>query len=298
MASAFRIPDRKKFFPFIVLAIGMAGVSSGSTFAKLADAHPFVKSAYRLSFASLVFWPAAILFYRDEFKKLKKRDLAVTLSAGAFLAIHFATWMTSLDYTTVASSLMLVNTVPLWIALFNTASGKGRPSRTMWFCMLCAVVGSSIVGYGDLAFSGKALLGDALALAGGIAAAAYIICGGEVRAKLSLFPYAALCYGSAALIIWCVVFFMGLDATGFPARTWLAFIGMALFAQVLGHSSYNWALGYFSTGFVAIALLGEPIGGTILAYVIFGEFPAAFKMAGLVMLLVSIAMAARNENPR
>jgi drug/metabolite transporter (DMT)-like permease len=295
MASASSVPDRKKFFPFIVLVIGVTGVSSGSIFARLALAHPFVKSAYRLSFASLVFWPAAILLHRDEFKKLRRRDLTVTLLAGASLSMHFATWMTSLDYTTVASSVMLVNTIPIWIALFNVASGKGTPSPTMWLCILCAVTGSSIVGYGDLSFSGDALLGDALAVAGGIAAAAYIVCGGEVRAKLSLFPYAALCYGTAALILWGAVFLMGLGVTGFPAETWLAIVGMSLLAQVLGHSSYNWALGYFSTGFVAIALLGEPIGGTLLAYAIFGEFPAAFKLAGLAMLLVSIVIAAKSE---
>jgi drug/metabolite transporter (DMT)-like permease len=295
MARAFSVPGKGKFFPFIVLVIGMTGVSSGAIFARLALAHPFVKSAYRLSFAALVFWPAALLFHGDEFKKLRRRDLTITLLSGAFLSMHFATWMTSLDYTTVASSVMLVNTIPIWIALINALLGKGAPTPAMWFCILFAVTGSSIVGYGDLSFNGDALFGDTLAVAGGIAAAAYIVCGGEVRAKLSLFPYAALCYGAAALILWGAVFIMGLDVTGFTTETWLAFIGMSLMAQVFGHSSYNWALGYFSTGFVAIALLGEPIGAAVLAYFLFDEYPTGLKLAGLVILLVSIVIAARSE---
>lgn len=285
----------KKIFPFIVLAFGIMGVSTGAIFARFAEAHPFVKSAYRVSIASLVLWPAAILFSRDEFRKLKRRDFAITLLSGAFLAIHFATWMTSLDYTTVASSVMLVNTIPIWIVLINAALGKGLPTAAMWLCMLLAVIGASIVGYGDMSFGSDALLGDALAVAGGVAAAAYIVCGGEVRAKLRLLPYTALCYGTAAIIIWCAVIFMKLEVTGFSSGTWLAFAGMALLSQIVGHSSYNWALGYFSTGFVSIGLLGEPIGSAVLAYFLFGEYPTGLKLVGLALLLVSIVLAARSE---
>ncbi|MDR1514451.1 MAG: DMT family transporter [Synergistaceae bacterium] len=295
MASAFWAQNKKKIYPFMILLMGVVGVSTGSIFARLAQAHPLVKSAYRLSLALIILWPAALLLHKDEFKKLGRRDLAVTMLSGVFLALHFATWMSSLDYTTVASSVMLVNTIPIWIALLNAALGKGFPSFSMWLCMLCATVGASIVGYGDLSFSGEALWGDALALAGGIAAAAYIICGGEVRAKLSLLPYTALCYGTAALIIWCAVLLMDLKVTGFGTETWLAFTGMAFLSQVIGHSSYNWALRYFSTGFVAIGLLGEPIGAAVLAYFLFDEYPSGFKLAGLVILLVSIVIAAKSE---
>jgi drug/metabolite transporter (DMT)-like permease len=295
MASALSGRGGKKIFPFIVLAFGIMGVSTGSIFVRIAETHPFVKCAYRLSLAALVFWPAAVLFRREEFKKLRKRDLGITLLSGAFLAAHFATWMTSLDYTTVASSLILVNTTPIWIALLNLLMGKGKPSLVMCFCVLFSVLGASIIGYGDLSFSGEALWGDMLALAGGIMVSAYIFCGGEVRSKLSLLPYAALCYGSAALIMWCAVIFMGLPVSGFSDKTWLAIIGMTLLSQVIGHSSYNWALGYFSTGFVAIALLGEPIGGALLAYFLFGEYPAGFKLIGFALLIASIVIAARSE---
>jgi drug/metabolite transporter (DMT)-like permease len=295
MANAFQKVEGGKLFPFLVLVVGVMGVSTGAIFAKIAEAHPFVKCAYRLSLASLAFWPVALLFHGGELRRLEKRDVAFTVLAGAFLALHFGTWMSSLDHTTVASSVMLVNTIPIWIALINIALGKGSPSQALWLCILLAVIGASIVGYGDLSFSKDALWGDLLALVGGVAAAAYIFCGGEARGKLSLPFYAAICYGVGALIMWCVSLAMKLRITGFPAGTWWAFIGMAVLSQVLGHSAYNWALRYFSTGFVSVALLGEPIGGAILAYFIFQEYPAGFKLVGLAMLLASIVMAARSE---
>ncbi|MDR1943919.1 MAG: DMT family transporter [Synergistaceae bacterium] len=290
-----KVSRARKLIPFIVLLFGVAGVSTGSIFVRLADAHPFVKSAYRVTIASLVFLPFALAFNRNEFRNLKPRDFALTVLSGAFLAFHFATWISSLDYTTVASSVILVDTIPIWIALINLLLGKGRPSRTMWLCIFMSVAGASIIGFGDLSFSGDALFGDALALIGGVMAAAYIYCGGEARNKLGLAPYAVLCYGSCSVIMWGVVFIMGLDAAGFTADTWIAILGMGILSQVVGHSSYNWALRYFSTGFVSIALLGEPIGSAILAYFLFDEYPAGFKLAGFALVIASIVMSGRAE---
>ena len=280
--------------PIVVLCIGVLGVSSGAIFARMADAHALVKSAYRLGLASMLLVPYACFFHRREYAALGRRDFLLTLLSGFFLAVHFGTWISSLDYTTVASSVVLVNTIPIWVALFGVLRGN-RPSGAMWGCILLSVLGAAVVGYGDLSFSGEALIGDALAVAGAIAAAAYITCGKEVRKKLSVSPYIALCYGTAAVVMWVLVLALGLDFTGFSARTWQAFWGMALLAQVFGHSSYNWALGYFSAGFVAIMLLGEPIGSTILAYFLFKELPSAMTLAGCALLMVSIVVAARSE---
>jgi drug/metabolite transporter (DMT)-like permease len=282
------------FLRFAVLALGIMGVSTGSIFVRLADTHPLVKCLYRTLFASLIFLPFAIR-RRAEFKTLTRRDLSLGLLSGVLLSLHFTTWITSLDYTTVASSVILVDLVPVWVALINLIMGKGRPSRIMWACIFLSVIGASIVGYGDFSFSGDALLGDMLALVGGIFAAGYIYCGGEVRHKLSLPSYAVLCYGSSAVIILASVLALGLEITGFSGKTWGALLGMALLAQVVGHSSYNWALGYFSTGFISITLLGEPIGSSILAYFLFGEYPAGFKLVGFALLIASIVVSARAE---
>lgn len=293
---SIKITTAGRFLPMAVLMIGVMGVSSGAIFARLAGAHPLVKCAYRLGLASLVLIPFAFIFHRHEYKKLTRRDFGLVFTSGFFLALHFATWITSLDYTTVASSVMLVNTIPIWVALINLGLGRSRPTSAMWFCILLSVAGAAIVGYGDLSFKGEALYGDLLALAGAVCVSIYILCGREVRAKLTLMPYIALCYGTAAVLLWCSVFALRLDFRGFTGLTWGAFWGMALLAQVVGHSSYNWALRYFSAGFVSIALLGEPVGSAILAYFLFDEVPGPLKMVGFVLLLVSIVISARSEN--
>jgi drug/metabolite transporter (DMT)-like permease len=288
---------RHKILPFLVLTVGIMSVSSGSIFVRLADAHPFVKGAYRMGIASLIIAPFALLFYRGEYRRLTKRDAGLTLLAGAFLALHFATWITSLDYTSVASSVVLVDTIPIWVALINMVFGSQRPSRAMWFCVLLSFAGAALVAYSDSSSSssGSGLWGDFLAVAGGMAAAAYIALGGEARKKLSVVPYAALCYSTAGVLLWALSLGMGLRISGFTNVTWGALAGIAVFAQVIGHSSYNWALGSFSTGFIAIALLGEPLGAAIIAYFLFGEVPAPVALVGMAMIITSIVMAARNE---
>jgi drug/metabolite transporter (DMT)-like permease len=291
-----KIGAANRFIPFLVLAMGVMCISTGSIFARLADAPALVKSAYRVGLASLVFIPAALAFHRGEFRRLNRADIRVTLLSGLFLALHFAAWISSLDYTTVASSVILVDTIPIWVAVINLALGRGQPGRAMWICILLSVAGACIVGYGDISFSEDALKGDALALIGAVAAAIYIMCGAESRKKLSLTAYAALCYGSSAVFLWCAVFVMGYSPVGYSPSTWGAFVGLALMSQVLGHSSYNWALGFFSAGFIAIMLLGEPIGSSILAYFLFDETPTALKLAGCAILMASIVLAARGES--
>ncbi|MDR2779496.1 MAG: DMT family transporter [Synergistaceae bacterium] len=282
--------------PVIVFTIGMMCISSGSILARMANAPAIVKSAYRVGISALMFVPVSLFFYRDEYARLTKKDLALSALSGVFLALHFATWIASLDYTSVASSVMLVGTIPIWVAIFSVALGISRLSRVMWLCVCLSVAGAAIVGYGDISLDKTVLFGDALAVAGAIAAAAYIMCGKEVRKKLGMVSYVTLCYGSAAIVIWCAVLAMGYPVTGYDATTWRAFVGLAVFSQVMGHTSYNWALGHFSSGFVGIMLLGEPIGSAILAYYLFDEVPAPIKFLGFALLLASIVLAAKDES--
>ncbi len=160
------------------------------------------------------------------------------------------------------------------------------------------MLSSSIIGYGDFATGGKALLGDALALSGGLCAAIYLLLGRNLRRHLSLLPYIFVCYSSAALILWIIVLSLGLPISGFNTTTLAAFWGMALISQLIGHTSYNWALKWFSAGLIAVSLLGEPIGATILAYIIFDEGLTAFKIIGGVFILSAIYIAASAENSK
>ena len=278
-----------------ILIIGIIGVSTGSIFARLADAPALVTAAYRVGLASLIIVPLAAWKARDELRSLSFRDIRLAVLSGFFLALHFAIWISSLDYTAIANSVVLVNTIPLWVGLFTPLIAKDRLARATLISIIVSVVGGVIIGFGDFATGGRALLGDLLAVIGAICAAIYLLIGRNLRRKLSLISYVALCYGSAALFLWLVVLSLKLPLTGYSTQTVTAFWAMALISQIMGHTSYNWALKWFSAGFVAVALLGEPIGATIMAYIIFDEGLTWVKSIGALLILSAIYIAAAGE---
>lgn len=295
IVTAKTVDADPSFNPYIALVIGMLAVSTGAIFARLADAPALVIAAYRLGLASLILAPLTWLNARHEIVNLSRNDLKLAVISGFFLALHFATWISSLDYTSVANSVVLVNTNPLWVGLLTPFLVKERVKRATVLSIAISVIGGVIIGYGDFAAGGQALLGDALALAGSICAAIYLLLGRNLRRKLSLLPYIFICYGSAAVILWIIVLYLGLPISGFNAKTVTAFWGMALISQLAGHTSYNWALKWFSAGLIAVSMLGEPIGSTILAYFIFHEGLTAYKIVGGIFILTAIYIAASSE---
>jgi drug/metabolite transporter (DMT)-like permease len=296
MSMSFQQNDSKiPFNPYIVLVGGIIGVSTGAIFARLADAPALVTAAYRVGLAALVLIPIAGWKARDELRGLSIRDINLAMLSGLFLALHFAVWISSLDYTAVANSVVLVNTIPLWVGLLTPLIAGDRLRKLTIISIALSVVGGAIIGFGDFATGGNALLGDLLAVIGAICAAIYLLLGRNLRRKLSLLSYVTVCYSSAAIILWLAVLFLRLPVIGYSTQTVTAFWAMALISQILGHSSYNWALKWFSTGFIAVALLGEPIGGTILAYFIFDEGLTWLKFIGAVFILSAIYTAAVGE---
>jgi len=281
--------------PLVILVFGIIGVSTGSIFARLADAPALVTAAYRVGLASLILVPLAAWKARDELRSLSFRDIRLAVLSGFFLALHFATWISSLDYTAIANSVVLVNTIPLWVGLFTPLIAKERLAKATLISIIISVGGGLIIGFGDFATGGRALLGDLLAVIGAICAAIYLLIGRNLRRKLSLISYVALCYGSAALFLWLVVLILKLPLTGYSTQTVTAFWAMALISQILGHTSYNWALKWFSAGFVAVTLLGEPIGATIMAYILFDEGLTWAKFIGGLFILSAIYIAAAGE---
>ena len=287
--------DGPSFNLYLALLIGIMAVSTGAIFARIADAPALVIAAYRVGIASLILAPITLWKARDEILTLSKRDLKLAVISGFFLAMHFATWISSLDYTSVANSVVLVNTNPLWVGLLTPLIAKEKVRRAALISIVISVIGGAIIGYGDFATGGKALLGDGLALAGSLCAAVYLLLGRTRRRKLSLLPYIFICYGSAAVILWIIVLSLGLPISGFSGTTVAAFLGMAIVAQIIGHSTYNWALKWLSAGLIAVSLLGEPIGSTILAYFLFDEGLSVYKFVGGGIILSAIYIAASSE---
>jgi len=287
--------DRPPFNPSLALISGVLAVSTGAIFAKLAEAPALVIAAYRVGLASLILAPIAWWQARDELLGLEKKDYMLALLSGFFLALHFSTWISSLSYTSVANSVVLVNTNPLWVGILTPVISKDRLTLMTKIGIVISVIGGAIIGAGDFATGGQALWGDFLALLGSICAAVYLLLGRNLRRKLSLIAYVIICYGSAAIILWVLVIALGLQVVGFSSGTYAAFAGMALISQIIGHTSYNWALKWFSASLIAVSLLGEPIGATILAYIIFDETLTWTKLVGGSLILAAIYLAARGE---
>ena len=283
------------FNPYLILVIGIIGVSTGSIFARLADAPALVTAAYRMGLSALILIPIAAWKAGDELRRLSIRDIKLALLSGLFLALHFATWISSLDHTAISNSVVLVNTIPLWVGLLTPLIAKERIRGATITSIIVSVIGATIIGFGDFAIGGEALWGDLLAVIGAMCAAVYLLFGRKLRRKLSLLSYVAICYGSAAVILWLVVLILNLPATGYSTPTVASFWAMALISQIIGHSSYNWSLKWFSTSLVAVALLGEPIGSTILAYIIFEEKLTWMKFIGGLFILSAIYIAASRE---
>jgi len=298
--------------PLFVLLFGILAVSTAAIFIRFAQeyATSLVIAFYRLGIATLILAPFALTRYWGEIKSMKRRDLFLASLSGLFLALHFATWITSLEYTTVASSVVLVSTVPLWVALLSPLFLKEKLSKFLILGMFFALIGGIVVGLSDTCvisgikitcpsvdqmFSTDRFIGNILALVGAIMAACYLIIGRGLRTRIQLTSYIFLVYGMAALILLLILIIVSEPLIGYPPIGYLWFFLLALIPQVLGHSSFNWALGYLSAAFVSISLLGEPIGSTILAYFLLNETPSFWKLIGAILILVGIYIASLGE---
>jgi len=291
--------------PYVVLLGGVAVVAAAAIMIRLLQRPPIampstVIAAGRLGFAALILLPIAWLRAGPELRTLRRREVLLGAVSGALLALHFDAWIASFDYTSVASSVALVSTNPLWVAVLSLLLWGERPAPLTLLGVLLAVAGSALIGFSDSSGAGtNALLGDGLALIGALAVSGYFLIGRALRRRLSLLAYIWLVYTSAAVILLAVALLSGsirLGAElGYPPLAYLLLLGLALGPQLLGHSAFNWALRYLSATFITVALLGEPIGAALLALLIFGEWFAPLQFAGFVVLLAGIVAAARGE---
>jgi drug/metabolite transporter (DMT)-like permease len=255
----------------------------------------------RLGIAALLLLPLALARGAwPELRRLRGRDVLLGIGSGAFLAIHFSAWILSLEYTSVASSVALVATNPLWIALASTLLLGERPAALTWLGIALTVAGSAIIGFSDGsgANARNALLGDALALLGALALTAYMLIGRSLQRRLSTLAYIWLVYSSAAGILAIAALTTGTGAAegpDYPLAAYLLLLGLAIGPQLLGHTAFNWSLRHLSATFVAVAILGEPIGSALLALVLLGQRFVSLQLAGFVVLLAGIVVAARGE---
>jgi drug/metabolite transporter (DMT)-like permease len=281
--------------PFIVLGVALLAVSNGAIFARLAEAPPLAIAAWRVGLALLVVLPVALAAPAPAGARLS--SIACAVGAGALLAAHFATWIASLEHTTIARSVLFVSTAPIWVAVFQFVGGAGAPSRPTIAALALAIAGAVVVsGGGEQA--GGAPLGDLLALSGGIAMAGYFLLSRAAQSGLPFRAYLGIAYGVAAFLLWIAVLSTGTQATGFDARTWWALAGMAGISQLIGHSGYNWSLRHLDPLFVAVVSVGEPVLASLLGWWLIGEALDWRTGAGGSLILAGIALATLGARPR
>jgi len=279
-----------------LLVLGVLAVSFSAVLVRLAGDTPKLAIAfYRCGMAAAVLVPLAVLRHGDELRGLTTRQWRLALLSGVFLAAHFATWIPSLSFTSVAASSVLVTTQPLWVALFGPVIGE-RPSRRALAGIGVAMAGTLVIAGGDFGGSGRALLGDALALLGAIFAAGYVLSGRNLRRHMSVVPYTAVVYGTAAALLAGVLLVTRTPFTGYEPKVWLIFVLITIGPQFLGHTVFNYLLGHVEASVVAIAVMAEPVGATLLALVILGEVPSAATIAGGVLILAGIYLAIARSN--
>ena len=271
----------------VLLGVAVLAVSTSAPLIRYAGAPALAIAMWRNALAVPVLAPAAVRVRQPD-----RRERRLIVLAGLLLAAHFAVWISSISYTTVASSVALVATQPAWAALIARRRGE-VVDRAVWLGIGVAFGGVLVLSGVDLSVSGRALFGDALAVAGGLLAAAYVTVGATVRRSLDTSVYAAGCYGTAALalLVACVV--SGRSLTGYEAGTWLAIVGLTVGPQLLGHTLFNRVLRSLAPTTVSVAILFEVVGASVIAALWFGETPPVAAIPAGLLILCGVVIVIR-----
>ena len=278
---------------FILLPIGIIAVSTASIFIKLCDAPVLIIATYRMVLASLMLTPFAC--YQKTWRGWERNDLGWSFLSGLFLSLHFAFWIASLKYTSVASSVVLVTTHPVFVGIGAWLFLNERLGPSLIFGIALSVLGSGLISYGDMSPSKEVLMGDGLALLGAIAASGYLLVGRKMRKDRNLISYIFPVYSTAGLILILFALIFKNPFFGYSSSTYFYLLLLALVPQVIGHTTFNWALKYLPASAVAITILGEPIGSTLLAYFILGEGLTIWKVIGGISIFAGILVALRKR---
>lgn len=280
--------EKPAIHPYLPIIIGVISVAMSAIFVKMTTADSGVTAFYRMLFSILIMSPLFFLKYTHELKKLSKRDWGFTSVAGFFLAFHFILWFESLNYTSVASSTVLVTLQPLFAFAGTYFFFKERLSLKTIISALIAISGSVLIAYGDFRISGAALFGDILALIACALITAYLLFGQDVRKRLSLMTYTFVVYSVSTITLFFYIIIKGESFGPYPAQEWMWFLLLALIPNLFGHTLFNWALKWVSTNVISIAILFEPVGAAILAYIILGELLSSSQIVGGTIVLMGI----------
>ncbi|MCY0874686.1 MAG: DMT family transporter [Firmicutes bacterium] len=277
---------------YLLLGVGVLAVSFAAIFIKMTVAPPAITAFYRMIMTSVILLPIA---GRDSWRLMRRfsvRERGAVTASGALLALHFILWIGSLVYTSVASSTLVLSLQPIFALIGARIFLGERVVRKAWRYALLAVVGTALIGWRDVAAGGTAALGDLLSLGGVVAVTGYLLIGQSLRHKAKALPYSLLVYIVAACVLGLYCVARGYSFTDYGWSDWRAFILLTLIPTILGHTLFNALLKFLPASTVSMSIVGEPLGATALAYVIFGDqvplawfVGAALSVTGIVVFM-------------
>ena len=281
------------------LGVGVIAISFASIFIKFCDDVPSLMIAtYRLTISSIIL----VIIAKSRgirFLSFTGKQLLMGMLGGLFLSLHFFFWISSLKFTSVASSVVLVTTNPIFVGIFSSLFFKEKQPVLLILGIILSFSGSIILAVGDSGLQGLAiqhpsvLLGDGLALLGAIMASAYLMVGSKLREEMDVLSYTSIVYGFSGMFFLAASLSAGMPFTGYRSTSYIYMFLLAIIPQLIGHTAINWALKHLKASMVAITILGEPIGASILAYLIFKETITSFQCIGIIFIFVAIIIASR-----
>jgi len=275
------------------LVVAVLAVGCSAIIIRLSEAPALVLSFYRLALSVVALAIPNLLREREALRRLNRRDWLVLAASALSLALHFYVWIESLNYTTVASSTVLVTSSPFIVLALGYWLLGERTNRIGLVAMIIGVVGAVMVGWGDFRVSGSALFGDVLAFLGAVTVSGYTIAGRFARQKMSATLYSTVVYALAAAFLWLLMLPQRIPLAPYPAREWVLFAALAVIPTILGHTIFNWALRWVSATTVSMSTLGEPVVATVLAWLLFREEPGWATIVGGILLLAGIGLYVR-----
>ncbi len=281
------IEDRK-YLP-VVLLTGIISISFAGPITSTIEMPAVSIALIRLFFSFLILLPFFIKKVYDN-NPLDKSLIKLSLLASIFLALHFIFWISSLKYTSVTSSVVLVTTNPLFVGIFSIILLNERPGKKIVIAITIVLIGGIIISSGEEIDKIK-LKGNLLALLGAVMASLYIIIGKKIRQKYSLVEYTTILYFFASTLLLITAILFGIKIVGYSLKNYLLILFLAIVPQIFGHNAFNWALKYISPTIVALLILFEPVGATIISYIMFGTIPSTGEIIGSIFILAGIIIA-------
>jgi len=272
-----------------LILVGTLFTSLSSIIIRFSAAPALVISAYRMLFTCLMLLLPVIINNRKEFSSIKRNDFILCILSGIFLALHYASWISSIHMTTIANSTVLVACSPIFVALANYFIIKEKYTFKMIASIVLSLTGTLIIAMGSSGGAGSSMMiGNALAFSGAIFVAGYLVIGGIVRKNMGAGVYVFIVYSVSAITLFLMCFVSNTPVYPYPAKEFLLFIALAFFCSILGHTVYNYLVKYVSSTLISISTLSEPIFASFMAMFFFKEIPSIYTLAGGMIIIIGI----------